>query len=100
MSKMDEKINLRPTAFKKMCNLRLLKIYDPHNNECKVNSSQDFRFFPNSLRYLSWYKYPSLSLPSNFEPQNLVELDMRFSKLKELWNGVQVCCNFILLKIM
>ncbi|XP_076954534.1 disease resistance protein Roq1-like [Bidens hawaiensis] len=46
--------------------------------------------FPNSLQYLCWNKYPCLCLPKTFEANNLVSLEMPFSKIKELWKGGKV----------
>ncbi|XP_076913559.1 uncharacterized protein LOC143572227 [Bidens hawaiensis] len=46
--------------------------------------------FPNSLRYLYWYNYPHWCLPKTFEANNLVSLEMRFSKIKKLWEGGKV----------
>ncbi|GMN67214.1 hypothetical protein TIFTF001_036277 [Ficus carica] len=51
--------------------------------------NQDLQFLPHSLRFIYWPRYPSKCLPSNFEPSNLVELHMPFSKLEQLWDGVQ-----------
>ncbi|RXH97872.1 hypothetical protein DVH24_010197 [Malus domestica] len=48
---------------------------------------------PNSLRYLKWKGYPLESLPSNFTPENLVELHMPHSKVKKLWKEEQILVN-------
>lgn len=93
LSKIDEDLHLRPTAFQEMHNLRLLKIYNANKKNikhCKVHRIQGIKFLPHSLRYLNWYKYQWKSLPSNFIPENLVELDMPHSDNKQLWKGVQV----------
>ncbi|KAL5554506.1 hypothetical protein UlMin_041907, partial [Ulmus minor] len=81
---MKEEVHLRPDVFKKMSKLRLLKI-SPYN----VYIDGDLKHLPNSLRYLHWEYYPGKSLPSNFKPQNLVELDMPNSRLEQLCDGVQ-----------
>ena len=98
----DEEIHLKPKAFKKMWNMRLLKIYNSIDNKsCKVHAREGyFQSFPSSLRYLSWCKYPSKSLPLKFEPRNLVELNMPFSSLTELWNGVQVRTMYVHLNML
>ncbi|KAJ9552041.1 hypothetical protein OSB04_016086 [Centaurea solstitialis] len=41
--------------------------------------------FPNALRWLSWEGYPFRSLPKSFQANNLVALQMRLSKLVQLW---------------
>ncbi|KDP22127.1 hypothetical protein JCGZ_25958 [Jatropha curcas] len=94
-----EKVNLSPVVFSRMCNLRLLKLY--HNSslswknptgfvsESAADSSDGLQSLPDKLCYFHWHGYPWDSLPSNFSMENLVELNMPFSKVKELWNGVK-----------
>ncbi|KAL5560028.1 hypothetical protein UlMin_036239 [Ulmus minor] len=89
-----EELQLRPDVFEEMCNLRLLKIYAsyPHGytfNKYKVYFNGDY--ISDSLRYLHWDFYPEKSLPSNFNPQNLVELHMCHSKLEQLCDEVKNC---------
>ncbi|KAL6318244.1 hypothetical protein AAG906_035753 [Vitis piasezkii] len=55
--------------------------------QCKLHLYGDFKFLSNNLRSLYWDGYPLKSLPSNFHPENLVELNMCFSQLKQLWEG-------------
>ncbi|KAB2636271.1 TMV resistance protein N-like [Pyrus ussuriensis x Pyrus communis] len=111
------RLELCGSPFKKMSNLRLLII---HNSRPRVEwrakyigfrfhgvaynktleLSQDLRSLPNSLRYLYWQEYPFKSLPSNFSPQNLVELRMPGSFVgAELWskNQVYICFLFFFL---
>ncbi|XP_060673834.1 disease resistance protein RPV1-like [Ziziphus jujuba] len=40
--------------------------------------------------YFQWDSYPLRSLPSNFIPENLVELILSESQLEELWHGAQL----------
>ncbi|KAL5540922.1 hypothetical protein UlMin_044898 [Ulmus minor] len=83
-------LHLGPAIFKKMHNLRLLKIH--HSKcitECSMHLPQGLQSLPDALRYLHWYKYPLKSLPSNFLPRNLVELNMPRSQLEKLWDGIQ-----------
>ncbi|KAL5560025.1 hypothetical protein UlMin_036236 [Ulmus minor] len=89
-----EELKLRPDVFEEMCNLRLLKIYafypDGYTfNKYKVYFNGDY--ISDSLRYLHWDFYPEKSLPSNFNPQNLVELHMCHSKLEQLWDEIKNC---------
>ncbi|GMN55357.1 hypothetical protein TIFTF001_024476 [Ficus carica] len=88
-------------VFHNMCNLRLLEI---RNGVGCVGFlrflNQDLQFLPHSLRYISWYGYPSKCFPSNSVPSNLVELHMPCSNLEQLWDGVQdldklKCINLI-----
>ena len=95
-----KEIDLCPTVFKKTFELRFLKIYNSENfysdmdynniTHCKVHLPQGLQSLPDTLRYLHWDDYPLKSLPSKFAPENLVQLIMRNSQVKQLWNGVQV----------
>lgn len=58
--------------------------------ESKVYLSEDLSSLSDKLVYLEWDGYPSTSLPVNFTPENLVELVMPNSRLKQLWNEDQV----------
>jgi hypothetical protein len=74
-----------------MYNLRLLKIYNSEvGKNCKVYLPNDLKSLSDELRYLHWDGYPLKSLPSNFHPENLVELNLSHSKVRELWKGDQV----------
>lgn len=98
MSQIEEEVlQLDPTTFKEMTNIRLLKIYYSSTSTPKIACiPRDFRSLPNTLRYLQWDSYPLKSLPPNFAPENLVELRMPHSQLKQLWDGVQVCLTILL----
>ncbi|KAK9989638.1 hypothetical protein SO802_029877 [Lithocarpus litseifolius] len=73
-------------AFSKMCNLRLLIIHNVHipNGLNRVS---------NNLRFLQWTGYTSECLPSSFQPNELVELNLIGSKIKYLWKGVKYLDN-------
>ncbi|XP_065633891.1 disease resistance protein RUN1 [Quercus suber] len=58
----------------KMKNLKYLKV-------CNV-ICEDLKFLPNGLRLLDWNEFPLSSLPSAFEPKNLVLLNMQQSHIK------------------
>lgn len=92
-SKNMRKVNVTPTAFSNMRRLRLLKIYNSHSVEDnKVYLRQPLESLPNSLVYFHWHSYPLKSLPPNFAPNGLVELNMPYSKLENLWpTGALVC---------
>ncbi|CAN6705598.1 unnamed protein product [Malus baccata var. baccata] len=73
-------------AFIPMTQLRLLKI-DDYNGESHFSGHLKFHFC--ELRCLSWHGFPLTSLPSNFQFQNLVDLNMQFSLIERLWEGTQ-----------
>ncbi|VVA32837.1 PREDICTED: TMV resistance, partial [Prunus dulcis] len=68
--------------FRRMYNLRLLNV----DNSSFGNYWELDVSLPNSLRYLCWVGYQLESLPSEFSPENLVELRMSYSNVKLLWN--------------
>ncbi|KAA8536640.1 hypothetical protein F0562_029118 [Nyssa sinensis] len=69
-------------AFARMHNLRLLQLSHVRLEGC-------YKDFPKRLRWLCWRGFPSESIPSNFPLGSLVALDMRYSKLKQLWQGTK-----------
>ncbi|KAL4598414.1 hypothetical protein ACB092_11G058300 [Castanea dentata] len=71
-----------PEAFSKMYNLRLLKIHSMH-------IPNGLNLVSNTLKFLQWIGYSSKSLPSSFQPKELVELNLQSSKIKYLWEGVK-----------
>ncbi|TXG64798.1 hypothetical protein EZV62_011792 [Acer yangbiense] len=98
MSKIKD-MRLSPQAFKKMYNLRLLKFSDPtwiveqfmdypnsHSPyHSKVYLREGLSDLSDKLRSFIWLGYPLPALPSNFNPDNLVELDLRRSNFERLW---------------
>ena len=78
--------------FAKMKKLRLLKVYynDHHSlvrKEYKTSLPEGFEF-PRGLRYLHWEGLESL--PSNFDLENLVAINLKGSNIKKLWKGKKV----------
>ena len=70
-----------PKAISQMKNLKLLRIdgifHDPQH-------------LPNSLRVLCWMFYPSNSLPSTVQLDELVMLYLPNSSIEQLWIGIKV----------
>ncbi|KDP35895.1 hypothetical protein JCGZ_09867 [Jatropha curcas] len=87
-----KELNLKPTAFEKMYNLKFLKFY-ASLSKIKVYLPKGLNFLPEGVRLLHWYQFPLKSLPLGSYVENLVELRMRESKLKELCSGVQQLGN-------
>ncbi|KAK3187961.1 hypothetical protein Dsin_027522 [Dipteronia sinensis] len=82
---------LSPDAFTRMPRLKLLKFYGiwhKEMNKVKIREGV-LESLPEDLRYLCWHGYPSKSLPSNFNPNLLVELDMSYSNLQYLWKDTK-----------
>ncbi|KAL5845687.1 hypothetical protein ACOSQ3_009211 [Xanthoceras sorbifolium] len=79
-------------CFSNMSDLRLLKISN-------VDLSEDLQYLSNNLRFLKWPEYPSSSLPLNFQPQNLFELNLCRSWIKHLWMGMKVFLKLKTIKL-
>ena len=90
-------------AFSKMKNLRLLKIgyVEPPKgfNRGHVQLPQGLSYLSNELRVIDWHGYPLKSMPTNFQPNKLVELRMHCSGIKQLWKGIMVRFSLILICI-
>ncbi|XP_023643246.1 disease resistance protein RML1B-like [Capsella rubella] len=80
-------------AFKRMPNLRFLKVYKSRVEEIDRMYIHEEMEFPRRLRLLHWEAYPSKCLPSTFHPEYLVEHDLKNSQLKYLWQGIQPLTN-------
>ena len=84
----DEETCWSPKAISQMYNLKFLRIdgifHDPQH-------------LPNSLRVLCWRYYPSNSLPSTVQLDELVMLWLPQSKIEQLWIGTKV---IVLLSIL
>ncbi|XP_038890297.1 TMV resistance protein N-like [Benincasa hispida] len=85
----DEELELEAKPFAYMTELKLLEM-----NNVKVDGNIELQL-SNKLRFLNWNGYPFKHLPSNFEPQSLLELHLRNSNLMRLWEGKK---EFIWLK--
>ncbi|XP_028100415.1 disease resistance-like protein DSC1 [Camellia sinensis] len=75
-----KQLKLRPKAFVKMSNLRILKI-------CCMHLSEDLKYLSNKLRYLDWLGYPMKYMPLTFQPKHLVKLHLTYSDIEQLWEG-------------
>ncbi|KAF3948949.1 hypothetical protein CMV_025115 [Castanea mollissima] len=75
------KENLNDKAFSNMKSLRLLKISNVH-------LPTGLCFLSNKLRMMEWHDYPLKFMPKNFQPDNLVELIMPRSHIKQLPEGL------------
>ena len=88
-------------AFSKMKSLRFFKVYwscgftNHAGGECtKLLVPKGFEFPSYDLRYLHWEGYPLESLPLNFDGENLVELNLKKSSIKYLWQSEKVVLIF------
>jgi len=91
-------VYLSSDSFKSMTNLRYLHISDKmqlpdEGKHYNVHFPQGLEWLSDKLRHLYWVGFPLESLPSTFCAERLVQLVMRGSKLKKLWDGIQVQIN-------
>ena len=70
----SSKIPLEPKCLEKMKNLKFLMVSN-------VDICGDLKYLPNGLRVLDWRGFPLSSLPSNFDPQKLIALNMPGSRV-------------------
>ncbi|KAK8501743.1 hypothetical protein V6N12_002479 [Hibiscus sabdariffa] len=78
----NKRLNLSVDAFSKMKKLRLLKVL------C-LSNCDGLTYLSNELRLLDWKGCPLRSLPSSFQPDNLVALLLQYSHIKQLWKGTR-----------
>ena len=91
----SKEIQVNKKVYENLKKLRFLKFYrggyhGSMTKTLKVFLPKDFEFPSQELRYLYWEAYPLQTLPSNFNGENLVELHMRYSTIKQLWKGRKV----------
>ncbi|KFK22467.1 hypothetical protein AALP_AAs64007U000100 [Arabis alpina] len=96
MSELKDELPLDNCAFTKMHNLRYHKIYNSRCHreceaDCKLNLPDGLKFPLDEIRYLYWLKFPLKNLPEDFNPKNLTDLNLPYSKIEEVWVGVKVC---------
>ncbi|KAK8272849.1 hypothetical protein V6Z12_D11G364400 [Gossypium hirsutum] len=85
-------LNLSVHAFSNMKKLRLLKVF------C-LSKCDDLKFLSNELRLLDWKGCPLRSLPSSFQPDNLVALLLPYSHIQQLWKGNRPLCKLKMMNL-
>ncbi|KAE8675481.1 hypothetical protein F3Y22_tig00111671pilonHSYRG00309 [Hibiscus syriacus] len=83
MGEPNKTLNLSVDAFSKMKRLRLLKVL------C-LSNCDGLKYLSNELRLLDWKGCPLRSLPSGFQPDNLVALLLQYSHIEQLWKGTRL----------
>ncbi|XP_020202688.1 putative disease resistance protein At4g11170 [Cajanus cajan] len=94
LSKLTGDLYLSSDFLAQMNNVRFLKIHSWCRftifNVCLPKGLDSLSY---KLRYLHWDGFCLESLPSKFRAEELVEICMRCSKLKKLWDGIQNLVN-------
>lgn len=101
MSEVPEKLRFDANIFSSMCNLLYLRIYSSAflkegKTDFKVDIPMELKLPLDEVRYLHWLKFPLEKLPSDFNAMNLVNLELPYSSIKQLWEGVKVCLTILL----
>ncbi|KAM1288004.1 hypothetical protein ACFX2J_001858 [Malus domestica] len=84
-------------AFAKMTELRLLRVHSHYIRKNGRHQSFDYdqreceelKYLSGKLSCLFWPNCPLKSLSSKFNAENLVDLDMQYSRLQQLWEGTK-----------
>ncbi|KAL9277741.1 putative TIR domain, AAA+ ATPase domain, P-loop containing nucleoside triphosphate hydrolase [Arabidopsis thaliana] len=95
LSENEEELNISEKALERMHDFQFVTIYQPERlqPERLQLALQDLIYQSPRIRSLKWYWYESLCLPSTFNPEFLVELEMSFSKLQKLWERTKQLRN-------
>lgn len=94
----DDELTISERAFEGMTSLKFLRFYGDLIHFKKLHLPRGLNYISRKLTLLDWAHFPMPYLPSNFNPEFLVELIMCHSNLEKLWEGVQVS-SFVILKI-
>ncbi|KAL9293801.1 putative TIR domain, P-loop containing nucleoside triphosphate hydrolase [Arabidopsis thaliana] len=86
-------LNISEKALERMNEFQFVRINAIHPPKRLQLALQDLIYHSPKIRSLNWYGYESLCLPSTFNPEFLVELDMRSSNLRKLWEGTKQLRN-------
>ncbi|KAI8021305.1 TMV resistance protein N [Camellia lanceoleosa] len=79
----SNQIPLEVEAFASMHKLKLLQLK-------YIQISGSFKNFPKGLRWLCWHGFPFKSIPHDFPLENLIVLDMSYSRLQIAWKGAKL----------
>ncbi|KAK7349756.1 hypothetical protein VNO77_07392 [Canavalia gladiata] len=94
-----KKLKLSPHIFTKMSKLQFLYFPSRYNQDGSDLLPHGIQSFSIELRYLAWMHYPLKYLPEKFSTENLVILDLSYSQVEKLWDGVQNLMNLKEVKV-
>ncbi|KEH29032.1 disease resistance protein (TIR-NBS-LRR class) [Medicago truncatula] len=83
---------LETKAFKKMNKLRLLRL-------AGVKLKGDFKYLSRDLKWLYWHGFQESYAPAEFQQESLVVVELKYSKLKQIWNKSQILQNLKILNL-
>ncbi|XP_006282387.2 probable disease resistance protein RPP1 isoform X3 [Capsella rubella] len=90
MKSVKDKINISEKAFQGMTNLQFLKFLGSNNI---VDLPCGLEYMSRNLRLLQWWYFPMTCLPPIFNSEFLVEIELKYSKLEKLWEGIKPLPN-------
>lgn len=96
MSQVPEKMSFDADIFSSMCNLLYLRIFSSAflqegELDFQISIPKELHLPLDEVRYLHWLKFPLEKLPSDFNATKLVNLELPYSSIKQVWEGVKVC---------
>ncbi|XP_018459188.2 disease resistance protein TAO1 [Raphanus sativus] len=96
--KPGDELKINEGAFERMSNVQFLRLrsYIPDSLYLRASSSyilESLNCLPREVRVLHWQYFPMTCLPSNFNPEFLVEIKMSHSNLQKLWEGNKTIRN-------
>nr|BCM95301.1 disease resistance protein [Brassica rapa subsp. pekinensis] len=96
---LKKKLKISDQAFERMSNLQFLRL-DSHyfyhilfEGKSSQYILESVNCLPREVRLLHWSTFPMTCLPSNFNPELLMEIKMSCSNLEKLWEGNKTIRN-------
>ncbi|WZZ09334.1 hypothetical protein YC2023_095255 [Brassica napus] len=86
---LKKKLKISDQAFERMSNLQFLRL-DRKSSQYILES---VNCLPREVRLLDWRTFPMTCLPSDFNPELLMEIKMICSNLEKLWEGNKTIRN-------
>ncbi|PWA44366.1 NB-ARC domains-containing protein [Artemisia annua] len=107
LHKSSQKVHIDAKAVAHMKKLRILKIYQEEKvSEQKLELKGHNVIFLGNLYYLSnelslfcWHGCPFKYLPSDFYPENIVAIDLSYSRIKQLWTKPKCLTRLKIMKL-
>ncbi|CDY72109.1 BnaCnng76010D, partial [Brassica napus] len=102
---LGKELKVSDRAFERMSNVQFLNrscdfsYHGPYVLDHSPYVLESLICLPRELKLLDWTKFPMTCLPSSFNPEFLVGINMSFSKLEKLWEGNKTIRNLKWLKL-
>ena len=79
-----------------MPNLIFFKVHKSDERKpLELTICDNLDYLPEELKFFIWEEYPFPHVPLHFCSENLIELRMPNSNIRQLWNGNQVRISFL-----